>query len=308
MQSLRGINKILIAGGTGWLGKQIRARIGQINSQIQVVSISRTPGPNIITWDDIKSKGIPSDADAVVNVTGRNIFEKRWTDEFKKELIDSRVNPVRTMVDAITKAEAKGECNVKVMLTASGSAYPPSETKSYTEDDEYGNDFGGIICKEVEKAATFPSNSKVRSVYMRIGVVLGDEKGGGLPWLIPMYKWGLGGRLGNGKQYFPWIHVDDLMNVVVELLQNDKYKGPVNIVAPDIVTNQQMSDTLASVLRRPAFFWKPAFIVSSIFGERSYLILGGKKVVPKKLLEFNYDFQYKEIRPALEDLVKKYYS
>lgn len=117
------------------------------------------------------------------------------------------------------------------------------------------------------------------------------------------------------------------MNVVVELLQNDKYKGPVNIVAPDIVTNQQMSDTLASVLRRPAFFWKPAFIVSSIFGnimeymiivvisliyyikgERSYLILGGKKVVPKKLLEFNYDFRYKEIRPALEDLVKNYYS
>jgi len=296
----------VIAGGTGWLGTHIRNKLHSFNPSIQVVTISRYPTPGGITWDDVDKHGLPEDTNVVINVTGRNIFERRWTSAFKKELIDSRVEPAKKLVCAINKAEKQNNSQLKVLISASGSAYPPSLTKEYTEyNGEYGDDFGGILCKEMEKAIKLPETSKVRTVICRIGIVFGRGAGGGLPWILPQFRLGLGGTAGSGNQIVPWIHVDDLSNIILEVIQNQNITGILHCTSPEWVTNKQLAETLSKILGKPAILHVPELLVQAALGERSYLVLQGKKVMPKRLVEeFNFLFKFSHLEDALIDLLR----
>lgn len=269
----------------------------------EVTIISRTQAPGRITWNEISKTPLP-ECEAVVNLAGENILNplKRWNEEFIKELRNSRLETTSTLARKI--AEARNPPKVFVSSSAVGY-YPPSETVEYTEDSSpsSANELTRL-CNDWENSAELPEGCKTRLVKFRIGVVMG-RTGGIIQQSIWPFWFGLGGIIGSGKQYFPWIHIDDMTGMIVHALENDHVTGVLNGVAPEIVTNERFTKEYASALWRPAILPTPAFVVNFIFGqERGKLLLEGQKVIPKRTLELGYKFQFPEIKSALASIVK----
>eukprot|EP01112_Ceratiomyxa_fruticulosa_P007840 TRINITY_DN2040_c0_g1_i6.p1 TRINITY_DN2040_c0_g1~~TRINITY_DN2040_c0_g1_i6.p1 ORF type:complete len:326 (-),score=72.69 TRINITY_DN2040_c0_g1_i6:52-1029(-) len=295
--------KVLIGGGSGFIGSALGETLKR--KGFEVLNISRSAGSGKITWSEIKERGIPSDVHAVVSLSGANIMEKKWTEERKKELLDSRITPTKILADAISNSKEPP----KTFVTTSAVGIYPSDP-SLTFDETYpalekpAENFAIEICQQWEKAGELPNNisSKVRTVCVRSGFVLGD--GGALAQMIPPFKFGLGGPLGSGQQWFRWITLRDIAGIFAHAVEND-VNGVLNGVSPGIVTNEEFSKGLGQVLHRPVFLSVPKFALNMIFQERAFLVTEGSKILPKRTIESGYQFKDTNIVDALKWAVEK---
>lgn len=266
--------------------------------------ISRMPGLHHITWTDLDKLGLPSDTKAVVNLAGQNVLDpsRRWSPGFKQNVWNSRINTTSAIARAINNCAI--EKRPEVFVNISGvSNYKPHNSKVYTEDDQVEDyDYMSKLCMEWEKAATISKDVGVRSVKIRTGVVLGRE-GGMIKSLILPFYFGFGGPVGTGLQPLPWIHVDDLCNLIKFSIENPKVDGVLNGVAPHIITNGEFSKAFGKALWRPALIPLPEFVVDTIFSkERSVLLTTGARVKPKRTLETGFKYKYAEIFPACKNV------
>ncbi|ESO87842.1 hypothetical protein LOTGIDRAFT_219736 [Lottia gigantea] len=296
---------VLIGGGSGFIGKELVKHL-RMKHNINSILVSRSSGEKRITWNDLERRGLPENCIAVVNLSGENILNplKRFSEDFKEEVRRSRIDTTKKLADAIVKAEKKPQ----VFVTMSGVAYyPPDENKVYDEDnkcEEY--DFLSKLTKDWEAASNLPDSVSVRQVTVRSGVVLG-RNGGMIDNIRLPFKMGLGGVIGSGKQWLPWIHLSDIAGIFDHAIQNDNVSGILNGVAPEATTYAQFVKAYAKAMHKPAFFPTPAFAMNTIFGpERAKVILEGQNVMPKRTLESGFKFEYPTIEKAVDEIVNIY--
>lgn len=297
--------KILITGGTGFVGSRLIAVLKQAQHEVILVTRSQEKGARsrvdqIVTWNP-QSKSISSEAfqgiDAVVHLAGEGIANKRWSTEQKKRILDSRVQGTRTLVSAIQKLPQPP----KMFISASAIGfYGDRGNEDLDETSRKGNGFLSDVCAAWEKEV-LALRPDVRAVRLRFGVVLG--KGGMLKKLLPLFKLGLGGRVGSGQQWMSWIHLEDLVNLILFSLQSNRLQGVVNAVSPTPVTNLEFTKTLGKTLHRPTPFPAPTFAIRLAMGELSCLVLDSARVLPKEALKNNFSFKYSQLESALKEIV-----
>jgi hypothetical protein len=242
-----------------------------------------------------------NEADSVIHLAGTNLGAKRWNYEFKKELFNSRIESTRHLVNAIKNSENKP----RSFITASAVGfYGDRGDEVLTEKSNLGKDFLSNLCSEWEKEAEKIEDQNVRRVSLRIGLVLSSE-GGVLKKFLPPFKIFLGGPLGNGKQWFPWIHIEDLINIIIHAIKTDSLLGPVNIASPGIVRMNDFATSIGKVLQRPSFFQVPKFILKIAVGEFADAIISGQKVSVDKLLKSGFNFRFADLENALKNLLNK---
>ncbi|XP_006814103.1 epimerase family protein SDR39U1-like [Saccoglossus kowalevskii] len=291
--------RVLIGGGSGFIGTAIKRQL--LNKGHDVTVLSRTPGSGKMTWSELKATGLPA-CSAVISLSGENVLNpmKRWNDQFKLEVLQSRVAYTKTLANAIQQATKKPE----VFATMSGVGYYPTSLHAEYTEDSHVDDSNYLteLCKQWEESGQTAEST--RHVVIRTGVVLGKH-GGAMKQMIWPFWFGVGGKIGSGKQYFPWIHIDDIAGVFVHAVESGSVEGILNGVAPNTVTNLQFTQALASAMWRPAILPVPSFVVNLIYGrERGQMLLEGQKAVPKRTLESGYQFKYPDIQSALEDILK----
>ena len=234
--------------------------------------------------------------DAVIHLAGANVGDKRWSKKYKAEILNSRLLGTNTIATAVSKLKPQ------VFISSSAIGwYGETGNRSVTEDDRPGDDFLAAVCKEWEAAAD--SASGTRTVKIRTGLVL-EPTSGALGKMLPLFKLGVGGKLGNGKQWWSWITLHDQIKAICYLLEKD-LEGPINLVSPNPATNQEFTAALARALRRPALIPVPGFALKLALGGFSSEILGSKRVVPKKLTDSGFDFDYPHLAPALAALINE---
>ena len=294
---------VVLAGGSGFLGSKLRARLERDGHR--VVNLTRSPRPDRpgdVPWQPDGSAGQLAahleGADAVVNLAGENIAGTFWSEARKAQLRNSRLLATRTIVHAIAACERPPKALV------SGSAvgyYGAHGDETVTERTPPGTDFLARLCVDWEQEARAVDSAKTRLVIVRTGVVLGAD-GGALKKMILPFKLGLGATLGSGDQYMPWIHVDDWVSMIGWLIGADRAVGAFNASAPTPVTNHDFTRTLGRVLRRPAVFHAPAFVLKIGLGELANMLLTGQRVLPAAAEEMGFRFAYRELEPALRSL------
>ncbi|MEY3254348.1 MAG: hypothetical protein RJA01_354 [Actinomycetota bacterium] len=289
--------RIAITGASGLIGT---ALIGHLKSEGHTVQrLVRRPvvSPDEIQWDPAAGTvdlNALEGVDAVIHLAGANVGDKRWSKKYKAEILNSRLLGTTTIANAVNV--------VKPQVFISSSAigwYGETGNRAVTEEDRPGDDFLAAVCKEWEAAADLATNT--RTVKIRTGLVL-DPTGGALGKMLPLFKFGLGGKLGNGKQWWSWITLHDQIRAICHLLEKP-IEGAVNLTAPNPATNQEFTSALARALHRPALFPVPGIALKVALGGFSSEILGSKKVMPEKLLESGFTFDYPHIAPALAKLV-----
>jgi len=290
--------KILIAGGSGFIGQNLSREYVQKGHSVIILSRASGRKSDSIEFVQWNGKEIPdtvTETDVLINLSGAGIVDKPWTEERKAELISSRVESTRACVLYIQKQSVKP----KVFVNAGATGYYGAETQEIVDESAgAGNDFLGETGKAWEQAT---EGAGIRTVNLRTGIVLG-KGGGALEKLLPIFRWGLGGWMGNGKQAFPWIHLQDYISAVLWLVDNEPASGPYNLVSPEYTDNKTFSKMLAKVLNRPCFFPVPGFILRLILGTRAVMILKGPKVKPGKLGAEGFQFQYADLYSALKQL------
>ncbi|XP_018336000.1 epimerase family protein SDR39U1 [Agrilus planipennis] len=287
---------VVVGGGSGFIGSYLSKLLSAKGYDVHI--ISRMPGIQRMTWTDLKEKGLPEPTTAVVNLAGQNVLDpsRRWTTGFKQNVWNSRVNTTTALANAINRAET----TPTAFVTMSGvGIYKPCESTIYNESKETTEfDFLSKLCHTWEKSAVLLSDKACRVVNLRSGVVLG-RNGGMIKQLYWPFYLGLGGPIGNGKQYLPWIHVIDLCRLILFSIEKSNVTGPMNAVAPDIVTNAKFTSVLADTMKRPAVFPVPAFVLDVIFnGERAKMMTQGQKVIPEKASNLGFNFLYPKIEDA----------
>lgn len=290
--------RIAITGASGLIGS---ALVGHLKSEGHTVQrlVRRAPvSPDEIQWDpktgfvDISAlRGV----DAVIHLAGVGVSDKRWTKRFKSEILNSRLLGTTAIANAV--AEVKPQ----VFISASAIGwYGDSGNRAVVESDSVGNDFLAAVCREWEGAADLAGN--VRTVKLRTGLVL-DPTGGALGRMLPLFRIGLGGKLGSGKQWWSWITLHDVIRAITFALEND-ISGPINLTSPNPVTNQEFTSALARAMKRPALFPAPAIALKIALGGFSSEVLGSKKVMPNALTQAGFKWDYPHITPALQALVE----
>jgi uncharacterized protein len=299
--------RVLITGGSGFVGQRLCRRLDEGGHRLLVVSRDpeavkgRLPEGATIRRSVLDFVDTPPDA--IVNLAGESIAAKRWSDEQKKRLIDSRVNITRDLVILCEQLKASGGRAPRVMVSGSAMGYYGDQgDREVTEETPPRDEFAHRLCKRWEDTAREAADFGTRVVLLRIGLVL-DAGGGSLQKMLPPFKLGLGGRFGSGKQFMPWVHREDLVRAILFLLENDELEGPVNGSAPHPVTNAEFSRTLAKALKRPAIFPVPAIVLETIFGEMSRLLLTGADMRPKRLKEAGFQFRFETLEAALADIL-----
>ncbi|XP_046835216.1 epimerase family protein SDR39U1 [Vespa crabro] len=293
------IKHVVVGGGTGFIGKRLIELLCQ--QGITCTIVSRKSGPNRITWTDVKENGLPKYTSAVINIAGQNVLDptKRWTSEFKEIVRDSRVKTTEILARAVECTDAKA------FVSISGVAcYKPNDT-AYTEESEcIPYDFLSELCRDWEAAAELSQESKIRQIIIRSGVVLGKD-GGMIKQIYLPFLLGLGGPIGTGNQYMPWIHITDLVNIFLFAIKNDNVCGILNGVSPKPVTNKEFTKAFANALKRPAIIPLPSIILNLIFSEeRAKMMLEGQKVFPKRTEELGFQYQFCDINSACKEIVK----
>lgn len=296
--------RIVITGGTGLIGKQLVPRLLALGHDVSL--ITRDPSkvrawvdPRVDIWKGLHDRQNLDDYDAVINLAGEPIADKRWSETQKARLCLSRWK-ITTQLVELFKASQRPPA-----ILISGSAcgyYGDTGEIVVTEDEPPHNEFTHKLCSRWEQIAGEVQSDGTRVCLLRTGVVLSGE-GGMLGKLLPVFRLGLGGPSGNGRQYIPWIHIDDMVNGILHLLTHD-VRGPFNMVSPYPVRNEQFAHTLGHVLHRPALLRQPAGILRMIMGESSVLILGGQRALPKKLEAAGFRFHWFDLEEALHDLVR----
>jgi uncharacterized protein (TIGR01777 family) len=291
--------RIAITGASGLIGS---ALVGHLKSEGHTVQrlVRRTPvSPDEVQWDP-KTGYVDLEAlrgvDAIIHLAGAGVGDKRWNRKYKAEILNSRLLGTTTIASAVT------ELAPQVFISASAIGwYGESGNRAVVESDKCGDDFLAAVCREWEGTADLAQNT--RTVKIRTGLVL-DPTGGALGKMLPLFRFGLGGKMGNGKQWWSWITLHDLIRAITFLLESN-ISGPVNLTAPNPVTNQEFTSALARALHRPALFPAPAIALKIALGGFSSEILGSKKVVPQALTEAGFAWDYPHITSALTALVSE---
>ncbi|WP_438448347.1 TIGR01777 family oxidoreductase [Gorillibacterium sp. sgz5001074] len=292
--------KIAITGGTGFIGRHLARELLNRGHRVAVVSRSaskQVEGTELLTWAQLEENPDAGGGwQAIVNLAGETI-NQRWTDAAKRRILDSRVEAAERVARWVEKMKTKPD----VVVNGSGmNIYGTSESAVFDERDSGApSDFLSSVVEKWEQAAD--QIQGVRLVKIRVGLVLSGD-GGALPPMALPYKLGIGGRVGSGKQWISWIHIRDMVNLLIFAIENDRVSGPVNATAPNPVTNDEMGRILAKVLHRPHWLPVPSMAMRLIFGELSDLLLKGQHVVPRKLLELGFRFEYPELDEALHEI------
>ena len=289
--------RIAVTGASGLIGT---ALVGYLKSQghtVQRLVRRAAVSSEEITWDPIAGT-VDMEAlagvDAVIHLAGAGVSDRRWTKKYKSEILNSRLLGTTTIAKAVAIVKPQ------VFISASAIGwYGESGNRAVVESDRVGDDFLAAVCREWESAADLAGD--VRTVKLRTGLVL-DPTGGALGKMLPLFRFGLGGKLSNGKQWWSWITLHDQIRAIAFLLEN-KVSGPVNLTSPNPVTNSEFTAGLARALHRPALFPVPGFALKIVLGGFSAEVLGSKKVVPQALTEAGFTFDYPHISSALEKLV-----
>lgn len=297
---------ILITGGTGMIGHRLTELLLVKGHKVSYLSRKKEKLPNVevFQWDIQKGyieEGALEAADYVVHLAGAGIADKRWTEERKKEIIDSRIQPI----ELINKNLQEKNIQLKGFISASAIGIYGGDTGDVRldENSELGSDFLAE-CTKLWEIHAKKVTSAARIVSVRIGIVL-SEKGGALPKLVQPIRLGFGAALGSGKQFMSWIHVDDLCEVFVKAIEDEKMQGSYNAVAPNPVTNQEMTSVAAEVLKKPLWLPNvPSFALKLVFGEMGIVVTGGNFVLNKRLSqETDFHYQFTTIKDALRDLL-----
>lgn len=298
---------ILITGGTGLIGKRLTEILLKKGHEVSILSRSKKESDKATyyTWDiaknEIEKEAIVK-ADYIIHLAGANVGEGRWTDARKKEIIDSRIQSGALLLDAVKQHNP----NLKGFISSSAIGYYGMKTteKTFVETDKPGEDFLAKVCEEWESSALQFNKLNIRTVIIRTGVVL-DKNDGALAKLLTPIKLGIGSGLGTGKQAMPWIHLDDICNLYVHAIENEKMNGPYNGVAPEKYTNQEFSKTVAKVLGKPFWFPNvPAFALKLLMGEQAIIALEGSPISSKKVEDSGYSFLFPTLEKALKNILK----
>lgn len=285
--------KIAMSGATGFIGGKLTESFKNRGWDVIPLTVEDfKKGKEILTK---KLAG----ADVVINLAGAPIVAK-WTEDYKKILYSSRVDTTNFIVDIISKQEPKPRVFI------STSAVGIYDNKGiYSEDNAvYANDFLGELAKEWEKVALKAKDAGIRTVIFRFGIVLG-KNGGMLLKMLPYFKLGLGGTIGDGSQGFSWVHISDLKKAFHEAIEKEKYEGIYNLTAPNPTTNKGLTKAIGKVLRVPTFFRIPLLALKIKYGDGAIVIASGQKAIPKRLIEEGFSFEFQSIEEAIEDILGK---
>ena len=317
---------VVIGGGSGFIGTALKKVLIQRGDKVTIVS--RFPGQDRITWQQLQQNGLPQ-CDAVINLAGKHILDmtRRWTQAYRDELVASRVGTTKLLVDAMNHSATPPELFISTAgkcFYGAGEDYPNHDP---IEVDEYStpiaSDYPAKLVRQWEAAADGVDKSKIRHAKLRIGIVLaasdratGHHRGqtkkpwrlqtsrGIFPLMRSAFALGLGATFGDGKQPFPWVHIDDVVQIIIKTIDDKNMAGLFNAVSPGIVDNKKFSTLLAKKLKRPLLFSIPSWLVTAIVGsERSSILLRGQLVKPKRTLTFGYEFLYPDIETALGSLI-----
>jgi uncharacterized protein (TIGR01777 family) len=298
--------RVAVSGSTGLVGSGVVASLSAAEHEVvRLVRRPPAPGEKAVRWDpekgEIDAAGLEGQ-DAVVHLAGENIASGRWNAARKAAIRDSRVNGTRLLCDALAGLARPPE--TFVCASAIGY-YGDRGADVLTEESPPGAGFLPEVCMEWEAASEPAARKGIRVVVLRIGVVL-SPNGGALSRMLPLFRAGLGGVIGNGRQYVSWVALDDLVGIVLHALQSGELRGPVNAVAPVPVTNRELTEALGKVLSRPTLFPVPVFALRLAVGEMAdALLLASARVVPRRLEETGYPFRFPELREALRHLLGK---
>lgn len=293
--------KIFVTGGTGFLGRRVITKLNQLG-HITVIATRRghtLPEGRTIHWDARSLGSWTSEleeCDAVVNLAGESLARKRWNPRFKDTLRSSRVDVTRLLVRACENS------NVRTFVTASAVGYyGHCGEEIVTESHPASSDFLGRLCEDWESAS---ADFRHRLIQMRIGIVLG-RNGGALQELLRPFRWFVGGHLGSGRQFFPWIHIDDVVGGLIYLLESPHMSGAFNFSAPNPVRMSEFCARVGQLMGRPSWAHVPSPVLRILVGEFAMALLNGQRSVPKRLLESGYQFQYAEVDAALRNLLTR---
>ncbi len=298
--------KIFITGGSGFVGTNLSFYL--LEKGHSIIAVGTSLSHKVISHEnfryisaDTTIKGAWQDAlkdvDAVINLAGKNIF-KLWSDNYKKQIYKSRILTTRNLVEAMPDKKDTILCS-----TSAAGYYGDRADEVLKEDSLPGYNFLAKVCIDWEKEAFQAQAKGIRVAAMRFGVVLG-KNGGALEKMVPAFKFFAGGPLGSGLQWFPWIHMDDLIAAIIFILENPDVKGPLNFCSPNPVRNRDFAKTLGKVLSRPSFMRAPSFMIRLIMGEMGKSLMSSQRAIPDKLLKHGFTFQYPDINNALYDLVR----
>ena len=289
--------KIAVTGASGLIGSALCAQLKSDGHQ--VIKLVRRP-PRLsdeVSWDPQRGEinlDLLEGVDAVFHLAGAGVGDKRWSASYRSEILNSRLLGTTTIANACEQLQPE------VFISASAIGYyGETGNRSVTEVDRGGEDFLSIVCREWESVANLAPS--VRTIKLRTGLVL-DPTGGALGRMIPLFKFGLGGKLGSGKQWWSWITLHDQIRAML-FLMNSNIEGPVNLTSPNAVTNQEFTAALARAMKRPAIFPAPAFALRAVLGGFSTEVLGSKKVIPQVLMDNKFEFAYPHVSAALTALV-----
>jgi uncharacterized protein len=297
------LSRVLVSGASGPIGTALLPSLETRGYDVVRLVRGTANGNKQLSWDPaqpMKPETV-SGFDAVIHLAGESIMG-RWTDAKKAKIRDSRVIGTRHLAEAL--AQAKNKPHVFVCSSAVGY-YGSRGDEVLRETSAAGTGFLPEVCRDWEAATQPAVKAGIRTAHIRTGVVL-SPKGGALGAMLTPFKLGVGGRVGNGRQWMSWIDVEDMVGAIHHILKNDLLQGPVNMVAPKPVTNAEFTKTLASVLSRPAIFPVPEFVVKTVFGEMGEtVLLGSERVEPARLVETGYPFRFRELRESLKNVLKK---
>jgi len=299
--------RVLITGGSGFVGRHLCQALARQGHSLQVVS--RSPGkareqlPDSCDVRDSALAFADTPPEALINLAGESIAAKRWSEAQKRELIDSRLRATGELVALCERLQEVGEALPRVLVSASAMGYYGDQGDAEVSEDTPPHDeFAHRLCAKWEAAAQDVAELGVRTAIVRIGLVLG-EGGGSLQKMLPPFKWGLGGRFGSGRQFMPWIHRDDLVAAILFLLERESASGVFNASAPHPVTNAEFTRTLGQALNRPAVLPVPACVLKAGLGEMSRLLLTGADMRPVRLQQAGFTFRYRTLDRALEAIL-----
>jgi uncharacterized protein (TIGR01777 family) len=301
--------RVLITGATGFVGRVIVRQLIEAGDEV-VVLTRHIPGAALILGSKCRfyqwnsQKELPpveafEGVDAVMNLMGEGIAEKRWSDEQKKKIYNTRIDGTHSLVEAMKELGAKSP---KTLVSTSAiGIYGPRGDEEVTETESSANDFLAHVCKDWEREAHRAEALGVRVAIMRVGVVLG-RGGGALAKMLPVFKMGAGGPLGSGKQWMSWVHIEDLAAMYIRAAKEASFRGVYNATAPYPATNAEFTKVLGKVLKRPAFAPAPAFVMQAVFGEMSTVLLDGQRVMPKRFHdEVHFHYRYPTLEMALKE-------